>query len=343
MARRFAFMARQQRARGGDSLLDDFDDEEAKLSSSSSSDEEQAQLSSRQASKYSWQCDDDSSDDENHPVLLRRGDDGYGDEDDSSDDESQASLQHPSDNENNSQSTQPPQIIKVNLSSDVQAINSILDDIKDPAIRAALESIVADPKDSKFCSYANEPDPSQHSWGPIDILHDGLLYVGFDMHRLQKNKMERTAEWFKSFYGVEHTTVAPYLRDLRKEHPDIDYRDCFMTLNWLCLYDTYPVLSPRWKRCVEYIGPKVIDYAKKMAKLAMKKIIFELEHDVELGRTVDCSTFMIYEMRLDPNTKWFDWKTHSAGLVSLASFVVVALLSPPEQAIVLKKYHVRLV
>ena len=51
-----------------------------------------------------------------------------------------------------------------------------------------------------------------------------------------------------------------------------------------------------------------------MAKLARKKITFELEHDVELGRTVNCTTFMIQEMRLDPSMEWFDWKTHSCGL-----------------------------
>lgn len=42
--------------------------------------------------------------------------------------------------------------------------------------------------------------------------------------------------------------------------------------------------------------------------------MFELKDDVELGRTVDCSTFMIQEMRLDLSSKWFDYKTHSCGL-----------------------------
>mmetsp|Transcript_29704 Transcript_29704/g.50651 ORF Transcript_29704/g.50651 Transcript_29704/m.50651 type:complete len:114 (-) Transcript_29704:519-860(-) len=81
-----------------------------------------------------------------------------------------------------------------------------------------------------------------------------------------------------------------------------------MTMNWLYLYDTYPVLSGRWKYCEEYIGAKVIEYGKKMAVIARRKIVFELKDDVEIGRTVDCSTFMIHEMRLDPSSKWFDWK-----------------------------------
>ena len=73
-----------------------------------------------------------------------------------------------------------------------------------------------------------------------------------------------------------------------------------MTLNWLCIYDTYPVLSARWKRSEEYIGQKIIEYGMKMTALTKKKIYFKLTHDIELGRTVDCSTFMIHEMRQDP-------------------------------------------
>ena len=44
--------------------------------------------------------------------------------------------------------------------------------------------------------------------------------------------------------------------------------------------------------------------------------MFELERDIELGRSVDCATFMVREMRMNPSSEWFDWKTHSCGLVS---------------------------
>ena len=100
--------------------------------------------------------------------------------------------------------------------------------------------------------------------------------------------------------------------------PGINYKDCLMTMNWMFLYDTYPVLTARWKYCEEYIGDKVIEYGLKMAKLGRKKIIFALNHKIKIGRTVDCVTFMVQEMRLDPSAKWFDYKTHSCGLVSNA-------------------------
>jgi hypothetical protein len=52
----------------------------------------------------------------------------------------------------------------------------------------------------------------------------------------------------------------------------------------------------------------------KMAKLARKKITVALKHDIELGRSVDCATFMTHEFRLDPSAGWFDYKTHSSSL-----------------------------
>ena len=151
---------------------------------------------------------------------------------------------------------------------------------------------------------------------PNDVLVAGLLYAGFEPARLQKNNNERKIKWFKSFYGVAPTTVVPYFQDIKDMYPSINYKDCLMTMNWMYLYDTQPVLSARWKNCEEYIGDKVVEYGLKMAKVGRKKIIFELSRKVKLGRTVDCVTFMVQEMRLDPSAKWFDYKTHSCGLVS---------------------------
>ena len=235
------------------------------------------------------------------------------------------------DDDEESQVSQPPQVVEVNLPrkdvhvNDAAAINSILDSISDPATKAVLESIIEDPENAHqhngYDEYINQPDPSQHSWTPIDVLYNGLFYAGFDMKRLNKNNLKRKTAWFKTFYGVEHTTMSPYLIDLRKEYPDIDYKVCFITFNWMTLYEVYPVLSARWKRSEEYIGSKIIECCMKMADFARNKIIrFALKHPVEIGRTLDCANFMIQEMRQDPHTKWFDWKTHSAGLVSYCYF-----------------------
>ena len=146
------------------------------------------------------------------------------------------------------------------------------------------------------------------------IMEAGLSYAGFDATRQKRNTVSRKIDWFKAFYGVEPSTVAPFFSDVKNEYPTIMLKDFLMTMNWICLYETYPILSGRWKYCEEYIGSKVLEYGMLMRNVAVKKIVFELEHDVELGRTVDCCTFMVNEMRLDPSYAWFDYKTHSCGL-----------------------------
>jgi len=55
-----------------------------------------------------------------------------------------------------------------------------------------------------------------------------------------------------------------------------------------------------------------------MAVIGRRKVVFELKDDVELGRTVDCSTFMIQEMRLDLSSKWFDYKVRVAASSALS-------------------------
>ena len=71
----------------------------------------------------------------------------------------------------------------------------------------------------------------------------------------------------------------------------------------------------------------VVKYALLLAKLSKKKIVFELENDIVLGRTVDCVNFTCQEMRLDPSSKWFDHKSNSCGLVSCKLRSVLQLLA----------------
>ena len=84
-----------------------------------------------------------------------------------------------------------------------------------------------------------------------EILCYGLMYAGFDLQRQQRNNERRRIEWFKSFYGVEPTTVSPFFNDLRNAFPSINFKIALMTMQWLFLYPTYPVLSGQvsdWRR-----------------------------------------------------------------------------------------------
>ena len=156
---------------------------------------------------------------------------------------------------------------------------------------------------------------------PDEILKAGLIYVGFDRNRQAINNLTRKNDWFKAFYGVKPTTVAPLFGEMKTINANITCKKCLLTMNWLYLYDTYPVLSARWNCSEEFIGRTLMQYGMLMASVGRSKIVFDLEHDVMLGRTVDCSTFMVQEMRLEPSAKWFDFKTNSCGLVSSISML----------------------
>lgn len=152
---------------------------------------------------------------------------------------------------------------------------------------------------------------------PHDIFQAGLMYAGFDHTRQARNNEARKIVWFKAFYGVEPSTVAAIFEDIRYDADRrVSAKGLLMALNWLFLYETYPVLSGRWKFSEEYIAKSVVEYSLLIAKLSRQKIRFELNHNIKLGRTVDCVNFTIQEMRLDPDSKWFDHKSNSCGLVS---------------------------
>lgn len=76
-------------------------------------------------------------------------------------------------------------------------------------------------------------------------------------------------------------------------------------------------MAGRWKHCEDYIGPKVKDYAKRIQSLKDLKIRFDgFDEKEEFWFSVDGVHFPTQEFRLDPSTKWFDFKSNSSGLVS---------------------------
>ena len=40
--------------------------------------------------------------------------------------------------------------------------------------------------------------------------------------------------------------------------------------------------------------------------------------------TVDCVNFIVQEPRSDPSTKWFDQKSHSAGMIGCLIIIVIS-------------------
>jgi len=155
-----------------------------------------------------------------------------------------------------------------------------------------------------------------------DILAAGLSYCGYDTRRQEKVKLYRNIKRFNAFFGVSPTTLLPLMKDLKDMYPNMIYKDFLMSINWLFLYETREVLGGRWNRCENDIGRLVIQYAKMIQQLKGKKIKFTFTRNEVYLATYDTVNFTTQEFRLDPSAKYFDYKSHSAGLVSCLVFTL---------------------
>ena len=165
---------------------------------------------------------------------------------------------------------------------------------------------------------------NQHDviWGNItvltvsDILHVGLTYVGFDAGRQSTVCLNENKERFREHYGVPPEAVVPMFNDLRDKFPDLQYKKALMTLHWLKAYPTERQLSGTWGYGdLKLIRETCKDYARKMASLKEKKIVFGgFDEDETFVFGVDGVHFQTQEFRLTPSSKWFDFKSNSSGL-----------------------------
>lgn len=146
-----------------------------------------------------------------------------------------------------------------------------------------------------------------------DLLYDGLRFVGYDETSMKQVKVEENVARFKSFYGVAPSTLLPFLKDLKNEHPNIDYRNVMMTCNFLKGDEVKRCMEPKWGRNKSYIGRTVRQYTKMFASLKYLKIKMEFDDGDKniIVYTVDGVNFATSEFRNDPSSKWFDHKSHN--------------------------------
>ena len=231
---------------------------------------------------------------------------------------------------------------------DIQKIKSILGDIKDPVIKAALEKIIKNPaatnatgssvaearplrkRTEEFCVVGPQPpslETQQHvehviyhevtALTDVDLLFAGLSYAGFDRGRQNNVCINTNLKRFKAFFGVPPSTLVPMFSDLTDKYPKVRRKDLLMTMNWFTLYEVREVLAGRWGHCEDYIGPKVKECGAMIQSLMPLKIRFEFcDNHRKFLASYDTVNFCVEEFRLDPSAKWFDHKSHSSGLVS---------------------------
>ena len=149
-----------------------------------------------------------------------------------------------------------------------------------------------------------------------DLLFCGLTYVGFEKER-QNVRQSENVERFKEHYGPPPEVLAALFNDLKDKYPEVRVKDALMSMNWLKIYDTERVLSARWRHGdLKHIRNTVKDVARKEASMEKDKIIFggSFDENEVYIFGVDTVHFLTEEFRLDPSSKWYDFKSHSSGL-----------------------------
>ena len=134
-------------------------------------------------------------------------------------------------------------------------------------------------------------------------------------------------ERFKAFYGLEPSTLVPVFTDVKDKFPDATFHHLLITMNWLALYDKYLVLSGRWGLHHDTIGSLVWRYARMIQSFLNDKVGLHLvDMNTALPLTLDTVTFTVNEIRTEPDSKWYDHKSHSSGFVS-REFLFMLLLA----------------
>ena len=97
---------------------------------------------------------------------------------------------------------------------DIKKIESILDDIRNPGIKAALEDII---KDQTCKNQQHKNTTPTHT----EMLSFGLSFVRFDHARQNKVCTETNSKRFKALFGKLPPTLLPLFLDLRSKFPDL--------------------------------------------------------------------------------------------------------------------------
>ena len=148
-----------------------------------------------------------------------------------------------------------------------------------------------------------------------DVLSIGLAFVGFEKEHRERVVHALNEQRFIAHFEVPPDAVLLCFTYLKDKYPDVDCKEVLMSLNWWKTYDVEHVLSGRWGFGEKQIREKVKDNSFKIASLKSLKTRFGGFHDDEryvFG--VDGVHFLTEEFRLDPSSKWYDFKSHSCGL-----------------------------
>jgi hypothetical protein len=154
------------------------------------------------------------------------------------------------------------------------------------------------------------PPPPLRSMDGEQMLTLGLNLAGFEGRYSTETINNRR---FRAFYGIGAKAVAAMYNDIK--HLRVQPNRLLMALNFLKLYDTEHVLSGRWKLNEKTLRELNRETVKIIQDQKEKKVVWgQWDEDEIFIVSVDGVHCRVQEVRKDPSAKWFDHKSHGAGV-----------------------------
>jgi hypothetical protein len=143
----------------------------------------------------------------------------------------------------------------------------------------------------------------------VEVL--GLEFAGFEIKRQGSANIKNRR--FRAHFGIGAAALASMYNDIREKN--ISINRLLMAMNFLKGYDTEHVLSGRWKLNEKDIRESNRSVVIVIQCLKEKKVVWGGWEDDEIFiGSVDGVNCRIQEVRKDPGSKWFDYKSNGAGV-----------------------------
>jgi hypothetical protein len=179
---------------------------------------------------------------------------------------------------------------------------------------AVLDDLL-EPQEQEEAEEETVPDYPAPALVPLDgqgVLKLGLKLVGFAEDRQGSESINLRR--FRAFFGIGPVAVAALYNDIKHDHR-IQANRLLMALNFLKLYDLEHVLAGRWGINEKTLRELNRDTVKAIQDQKEKKVVWGDWEDEDIFIiSVDGVHCRVQEVRKDPSAKWFDHKSHGAGV-----------------------------
>lgn len=115
-------------------------------------------------------------------------------------------------------------------------------------------------------------------------------------------------------FGENPVAINKLFKDCMKKTPKFKEKYAFMTLQWLKTYAFEVDLAGRYKCCERTVEKKVKEYTQLFQSFIKSKVKLSGFDKRIYQFVVDGQNYNTYEFRMKPSSKWYNHKSHSAGV-----------------------------